>query len=201
MKKNKFIAFEGLDACGKTTLSQKFIAEHKDFYLHSSIVENAKPLLKNINEYESIECALLYFLLNNMLKSRDISSDLQSTNTTIDRYIFSTLAYQSIMLGEEKVKILFDQLDISNIITLPDLIVFIRADKETIQKRIHNRTGKIQWYGDKVSQKHDVESQYKKVFNWFNIPIIEVDTSDSYNRSIEENYKIMNDKIKTHINL
>lgn len=194
IKMNKFIVFEGLDACGKTTLSSLY-AKERDSVVHSAVVEEAKELRQVIDSYQSKESALLFFLLNNFLKSHEVSGALESGDVIVDRYIFSTLAYQTIMLGEDIVKQVFDALKVTQNILLPEVIVFIKADAETINSRIEARGGELQWYGDAVTQNNCVETAYKNIFKWFDIPIVEVDTSDKCGRSVEENYQLMKDRI------
>jgi deoxyguanosine kinase len=192
---SKFVVYEGLDACGKTTLSSLY-AKNRNSVVHCAVVEEAQKLKTVIDSYESKESAFLFFLMNNLLKSRDVSEALRSGDIILDRYIFSTLAYQSIMLGEEVVKSIFDALNIGQNIVLPDVIVFVKADAETINNRIEARSGSIlQWYGDAVTQSNDVESAYQKIFQWFNVPIVEVDTSEKSGRSIEENYQLMKEQV------
>lgn len=191
---NRFIVFEGLDACGKTTLSSLY-AKEMNYVIHSAVVSEALELRKVIDSYQSKESALLFFLLNNFLKSHEVSNALESRDVMLDRYIFSTLAYQSIMLGENVVKQLFDTLNITQKIRFPDVIVFVKADAETINSRIESRGGIVQWYGDEITQNNCVETAYKKIFQWFNIPVVEIDTSEKYGRSVEDNYQRMKDQI------
>ncbi|MCL9776235.1 deoxynucleoside kinase [Vibrio methylphosphonaticus] len=191
----KFIVFEGLDACGKTTLSSIY-AKEINTNVHNAVVAEAHDLRKLIDSYESKESAFLFFLLNNLLKSHEISGALKYEDIILDRYIFSTLAYQTIMLGENIVKNIFDTLLINKKIRLPDVIVFIKADNETINSRIVSRGGNVQWYGDAITQNNCVETAYHKVFQWFDIPIVEVDTSEKHGRSVEENYHLMKDRIE-----
>ncbi|MEG3759023.1 deoxynucleoside kinase [Pseudoalteromonas carrageenovora] len=192
---NKFIAFEGLDACGKTTLSSRY-AKEKNTVAYSAVMEEAHELRKLIDTYESRESAFLFFLLNNVLKSHAISTVIMNEDVLVDRYIFSTLAYQTVMLGEEVVKTIFDTLNFSQSILLPDVIVFVKADAQTINDRIDARDGCIQWYGDAITQNNCVETAYKKIFQWFNIPIVEVDTSQKRGRSIEDNYQQMKEQVE-----
>lgn len=191
---NRFIVFEGLDACGKTTLSSLY-AKERNSVVHSAVVAEALELRKVIDSYQSKESALLYFLMNNFLKSREISGALESGDVILDRYIFSTLAYQIIMLEKDVVKNIFDTLNIAKNILLPEVIVFVKADAETINNRIETRGGAVQWYGDAITQNNCVETAYKKIFQWFDIPIVEIDTSEKYGRSVEENYLLMKDRI------
>ena len=191
---NKFIVYEGLDACGKTTLSELY-AKEQNAIVHSAIVKEAQELRKVIDTYHSRESALLFFLMNNFLKSHEVSEVLESKDVILDRYIFSTLAYQAIMLGEDVVKKIFDALNITKKILLPEIIVFVKADIETINNRIEKRGGNTQWYGDAITQNNCVETAYKNIFQWFDIPIIEIDTSDKYGRSVKENYQLMKGKI------
>ncbi|MUJ21020.1 dTMP kinase [Aliivibrio fischeri] len=191
---NKFIVYEGLDACGKTTLSSLY-AKERNSVVHSAVVEEAMELRKVIDTYQSKESALLYFLMNNYLKSHEVSGALESGDVILDRYIFSTLAYQTIILDEGIIKNIFDTLKIAQNILLPEVIVFIKADAETINSRIEARGGKLQWYGDAITQNNCVETAYRKVFQWFDIPIVEIDTSEKYGRSVEENYQLMKERI------
>ncbi|WP_354622944.1 deoxynucleoside kinase [Psychromonas sp. MME2] len=191
---NKFIVFEGLDACGKTTLSSLY-AKDRSSVVHSAVVKEAKALRKVIDSYQSKESALLFFLLNNLLKSHEVSGALESGDVVLDRYIFSTLAYQTIILEEDIVKQIFDTLKITQNILLPEVIVFVKADAETINSRIETRGGTLQWYGDAITQNNCVETAYKKIFQWFDIPIVEIDTSEKHGRSVEENYQLMKDQI------
>lgn len=191
---NKFIVYEGLDACGKTTLSSLY-AKERNSVVHSAVVEEALELRKVIDSYQSKESALLYFLMNNYLKSHEVSEALESGDVILDRYLFSTLAYQTIILDEDIVKNIFDILNVAQNILLPDIIVFVKADAETINSRIEARGGTVQWYGDAVTQNNCVETAYKKVFQWFDIPIVEIDTSEKCGRSVEENYQLMKERI------
>ncbi|GAB3531554.1 dTMP kinase [Photobacterium alginatilyticum] len=191
---NRFIVYEGLDACGKTTLSSLY-AKERNSVVHSAVVLEAQELRNVIDSYQSKESALLFFLMNNFLKSHEVSGELESEDVILDRYIFSTLAYQTIMLEEDIVKKIFDTLNIAKNILLPDVIVFVKADAETINRRIEARGGTVQWYGDAVTQNNCVETAYKKIFQWFDIPIVEIDTSEKCGRSVEENYQLMKDRI------
>lgn len=138
-----------------------------------------------------------FFLLNNLLKSNEVSKVLNDEDIILDRYIFSTLAYQTIMLGEDIVKKNFlTHLELIKKILLPEVIIFVKADIETINNRIETRGGTVQWYGDAVTQNNSVESAYHKVFEWFDIPIVEVDTSEKHGRSVEENYQLMKDRVE-----
>lgn len=187
---NKFIVFEGLDACGKTTLSSRY-AKDRNTVVHSAVVSEANDLKKRIDSNKSKESALLFFLLNNFLRSEEAKTKQKFEDIVFDRYIFSTLAYQSILLDEKRVKKIFEALRVTNKLLLPDVIVFVKADLDTINRRIGDRGGELQWYGDEVTQNNCVETAYKEIFSWFNIPIVEIDTSDKLGFSVEENYQRM----------
>lgn len=191
---NRFIVYEGLDACGKTTLSSLY-AKERNSVVHSAVVEEALELRAVIDSYQSKESALLFFLMNNYLKSHEVAGALESGDVILDRYLFSTLAYQTILLNEGIVKNIFDTLKIAKNILLPEVIVFVKADAETINNRIEARGGTVQWYGDAVTQNNCVETAYKKIFQWFDIPIVEIDTSEKCGRSVEGNYQLMKERI------
>nr|WP_281170598.1 hypothetical protein [Psychromonas arctica] len=81
----------------------------------------------------------------------------------LDRYLFSTLAYQAIMVGEDIVKSIFDTLNIAEKILLPEVIVFVKAGAETIKNRIKAKGGEGQWYGDEITQNNCLETADKNL--------------------------------------
>lgn len=56
----KLIVFEGLDACGKTTLSSIY-AKEMNTIVHNAVVAEAHDLRKLIDSYKSKESAFLFF--------------------------------------------------------------------------------------------------------------------------------------------
>lgn len=69
---NKFIVDEGLDACGKITLSSRY-AQEENTTVHSVTLKQAEQLRKVIDANQSKESALLFFMLNNLLKSEQLA--------------------------------------------------------------------------------------------------------------------------------
>ena len=105
MKKGTIISFEGIDGCGKTTqakLFEKYLKEEGEdaIYLYepgcTEIGEKIRKLLlstdKNVNIWTEL---FLYFSSRAQLIAEKIKSAKNDGKIVVlDRYIYSTLAYQ-----------------------------------------------------------------------------------------------------------
>jgi len=106
ISKGKFISFEGIDACGKST-QVKMLLNHMNVLLNNTILvrepggstisEQIRDILlnKNLNEMSDRTEALLMTGSRAQLTYEKISTNLNDgKNVIADRYSDSTLAYQ-----------------------------------------------------------------------------------------------------------
>ena len=188
--KNLFIAFEGIDGAGKTTLAG-MTAHTLGYSAMNSVPDFLRPALMGVSRSNSPLSTFHFFSLCNSLRSKEIEEQILKTGVIIDRYIFSTYAYHRLMLGkniEESIAIYKDK---EFGFRFPDITFFVTASKDAVSHRIRKReqgSAHRQWYGDAVSLSMDVTLSYLETFKKFGIPYIHIDTTD---RSAEEVHSVI----------
>ena len=146
---NKFISFEGIDGCGKTTqinLISKYLMD-KD--INNAIVREPgntrisesirEILLDNNNNISKITETLLFLSARSHLVNEVIKPQMNEKIILCDRYLDSTAAYQgygnefNINAIDEMNKFATDKL-------FPDLTIIFDIDPRTSFKRINKRS-------------------------------------------------------------
>ncbi|MDB9372321.1 deoxynucleoside kinase [Nodularia sphaerocarpa] len=195
MTKFTFLAFEGLDGAGKTTLAQLF-AKQQNFDYYGSIPPELICLREQIAATNSPISTFHFYSLCNILRSYEYRLKLNDLGVVADRYVFSTLAYHSLLMKQDLSSYLHI-LQSEQKFLMPDVIVYVTASESTINQRITKRSQNVpmQWYGDKVSLEYNLDESYKRIFSLVNIPIIQIDTTNSnpeqaYSNLCCELYKI-----------
>ncbi len=189
MKKGKFIVLEGLDGCGKSTIST-FIQKTFKADLLNALPKGIKPWLEIVGNTKLPEATFSYFTLCNLLKSQEIESIILSgRNVILDRYFYTTYVYH-----QEIIKVNFptDIKDFYKNLIQPDLVIFLDVPQEIRKERITCRPGELQWYGDAISVKTDLTNSYFKLFSYLNTKFLSV---DNHKNNIEQSIKIINQKI------
>lgn len=188
MKQFPFLVFEGLDGTGKTTLAELFAKRH-NFSYYSSIPPDLIPLIDQIAATHSPIMTFHFYTLCNIMRSHEYALKLNSSGVVADRYVFSTLAYHSLLI-QQNLSCHFQILQSGQNFLLPDVIIHVTASESVIRQRITQRSKEVplQWYGDKVSLESNLTESYKSVFALVDIPVVQIDTSDS---SPEKAYLIL----------
>ncbi len=137
-----FIAVEGIDGAGKTTtiaeierfLTARGYAVHRTSEPTSGVLGQAvRDLLKGNEEraYLHPELALLFAADRLRHLADEIEPALDAGKTVLtDRYLFSSLAYQSVVLPYEWVNAL------NRFARLPDVVVYIGVSLDTACERL-----------------------------------------------------------------
>lgn len=140
----KFIVFEGLDGCGKTTQLELFRArlsnacKIKRCYLTREPSDNipgviCRGALKKTVILEPETLALLFAADRNEHIIRELLPQLEKGNHVVcDRYYFSNFAYQGMTLGMDR---LFAYNKAAFELLRPDATVFIDVPAEECEKR------------------------------------------------------------------
>lgn len=188
MKQFPFVVFEGLDGTGKTTLAELFANRHNLSY-YSSVPSD---LISVRDQIAATHCPIMtfhFYTLCNIMRSHEYALKLNSSGVVADRYVFSTLAYHSLLI-QENLSCHFRILQSRQDFLLPDVIIQVTASESVIRQRIDKRSKEVpvQWYGDKVSLESNLAQSYDRVFALVDIPIVRIDTSDS---SPEQAYSIL----------
>ncbi|WKZ25646.1 MAG: dTMP kinase [bacterium] len=142
MKRGKFVVFEGGMGCGKTTqinLLKKILKKNWDFYREpggTPYGEKVRDAVQGLNGYSVEEYAAMFGYTAaraNLIRGLIIPQLEKGKNIILDRYWYSTYAYQSIENVAKK-----DILEISKISTKdlrPDIIVHFDLDPKDATQR------------------------------------------------------------------
>lgn len=183
-KTNKinFIAIEGLDGSGKSTISKSIAKKTESIYLTTpSEVDKEERELYDSKGFSCLDRFLFY--ANCTVKTADQINELikSKKRVVLDRYFYSTLAYHLPFckdINDEHINI-FD-----NIIR-PDLIIYVTADYEITVNRINQRTmieKNDKLYLAQSPENHSlIHSQYLKSFD---VPYLQVCNNGTLEDSI-----------------
>jgi dTMP kinase len=173
MKKNLFIAFEGLDGSGKTTQANLLAAKMQDegisVYTTSEPTNNRigailKDIFKHKMETDHRTIAALFVAdrLDHVLnKENGIIKKLEEGNAVIcDRYYFSSYAYQGTHIDIDWV---IEANSLSADILRPDLNIFIDVDPELSMKRVNHSRPSTELY-ETVENQKQVRQKFFEAF-------------------------------------
>ena len=146
MKKGKFITFEGVDGCGKTTQLELLndYLKQKNYNTITTLEPGGCPLGKNLREillhydaYVDDTCELFLYLADRSQHTNTIViKNVEEGNIVLcDRFIDSTVAYQGYGRGLDIDRLNFLN-DIATRSYLPDLTFLFDIDIETAQTRV-----------------------------------------------------------------
>jgi len=170
----KFIVLEGVDGSGKTTAAH-CLAERLGYeYVKTpgDIFAAVRPLFED----KAHVTGRLYFYLGTVLyASEDIKKKLaRGLGVICDRYIYTTICYQRAM-GAQVSKEL--EKEIISELQMPDLTLFLYADKEARHQRLGMRQqASLGYRGDQWLEQND-QFQDKLVKLFKRYPMKTVDTS------------------------
>jgi len=132
--KYKFIVFEGIDGCGKTVQSKKLSESIHGYYTYEPTEGDVGKLIRKILRGEvnySGETLALLFAADRREHISTISRELKCRYVVSDRYIYSSIVYQTIQ-GVDLDFIL----SINRFAIKPDVLVYLDVDVEEALRRI-----------------------------------------------------------------
>lgn len=190
ISKGKFISFEGIDACGKST-QVKMLLNHMNVSLNNTILvrepggsiisEQIRDILlnKNLNEMSDRTEALLMTGSRAQLTYEKISTNLNDgKNVIADRYSDSTLAYQGGGRGLDLEWLIelnrFATYDLS-----PDVTFLIDLHPQEAIKRKNNENDRIEKAGMDLQVR--VRNSYLEIAKRFHERIVILDGHDEIN--------------------
>ena len=194
MYKKPLIIFEGIDGSGKTTQINNVInylkKKNKKFIKlrepggskNSEVLRNL--ILKKNNKFDKYTDLLLYIAARNENIKNIISKNYKKKIILIDRYIYSTIAYQCFGMGINKnfVKI------INNYIVKkykPTHIFLHIVDEKNLKKRLKNRSKNNRYDYFKSKFYNKVQKGFLKLLkNKKNVSIIDSNKTIIENRSV-----------------
>ena len=190
ISKGKFISFEGIDACGKST-QVKMLLNHMNVSFNNTILvrepggsiisEQIRDILlnKNLNEMSDRTEALLMTGSRAQLTYEKISTNLNDgKNVIADRYSDSTLAYQGGGRGLDLEWLIelnrFATYDLS-----PDVTFLIDLHPQEAIKRKNNENDRIEKAGMDLQVR--VRNSYLEIAKRFHERIVILDGHDEIN--------------------
>lgn len=186
--KGKFIVFEGIDGCGKSTQAQLLCDGLNGLGRETVLTDEPyrNKTLKTRKDVAPIERQRL-FIEDRLSHLRDfvIPNMEKGINVISDRYCFSTLAYgiSEGISGEELMDLHLDILGEDFVI--PDLTIFIDLEVEEAVKRLNCRNDECGYF-DREEKLRPIRKAYLDIYGderlrqKFNIKLV------SSNRPIEE---------------
>ena len=185
-----FIVFEGIDGAGTSTQIKKICEKSPQKFFQTAeptSLETGKFLRKMLGGEFSVDEKTNSFLFaadraEHLYGKNGIIEQSNNGKTVIsDRYLFSSLAYQSISCGEELPKLL------NSTFPLPEILFFFEIDPEISLKRVDSRNEKKEIY-EKIETQKKIALEYEKIISEYEnnpsytMKIIRIDAT----KSIEE---------------
>jgi dTMP kinase len=175
MKKNLFIAFEGIDGSGKST-QVKLLAErlkedgHKVYCTFEPTDSPIGSIIRNIFKHrleadeKTIAGLFVADRLDHLLnKTNGVLKKLQEGYTVItDRYYFSSYAYHSIHMPLEWI---IEANSLSADLLRPDINIYIDMDPEVSINRLNNGRSSIELY-ETVENLKKVRDKYMEAIEF-----------------------------------
>lgn len=169
------IVFEGIDGSGKTSLSQTI---SKEFHYRWS----CEPYNNNYRELISkslvAEERALLFAADRARHCKVLNYDLGFLPCVVDRYIYSNIAYQSVL--DKLPQPYLWAIQPPNVIK-PSLIVLLTCDPHSSVARCKKRNE--HWTETDLE---NIQNTYIKIIQSTCIPTITINTNKSKNKVIEE---------------
>jgi len=173
MKRNFFIAFEGLDGSGKSTqvklLAEKFREKAVKIHTTSEPTNSRigliiKDIFKHKMEADHRTIAALYAAdrLDHLTNKTDgiLKKMEEGYNVITDRYYFSSYAYHGVHMDMDWV---IQANSLSADLLRPDLNIYIDASPETSMKRLDKGRNSIELY-ESIENLKNVRKKYFEAF-------------------------------------
>ena len=158
--KGKLVVIDGLDGCGKDT-QIKLLKENMDFSLYKYPTDNFRMLRDYLDRKTTLEPKSLFLLfLADIAEQQNLVEDELKEGQTVvlDRYVFSTIAYELDSLGYENAKKVVEH---SNFLK-PDTAILLDIPPSVSQER-KKRQKKLDRYEENAEYLEKVRKNFLKL--------------------------------------
>lgn len=182
-----FIVFEGIDGSGTTTQVKKLT----ESFSPESVFTTSEPTGNETGKFirrvlkgdfcaDGRTAAYLFAAdrCEHIYGAGGIEEALKNGKLAVsDRYIFSSLAYQSIFCGAELPRLL------NSPFPLPELLFYFKIDAETAISRVTKRGGQIEIY-EKLDLQRKIAARFDEIISEYKLHepemrIVTIDAKDS----------------------
>jgi dTMP kinase len=170
MKRGKFIVIEGGVGCGKTTqtnLLKKDLKEGWEFYREpgsTEFGEKVRDAVQGLHNYEVDEYASMFgysAARANLIRGVIIPKLKKGTNVLLDRYWYSTYAYQGSNGASKKIIEKVSKIATDNL--KPDLVLFFDLDPKTGMARKNGREDSDRYDIKEIAFHNKVRRSYNEL--------------------------------------
>ncbi len=154
------IVFEGLDGTGKGTQIE-LLKKDKDCIVFKYPTRNTPELNAYLERKIEIDLRTLFhlFLKDIMAEQKKIMAELAKGKTVIlDRYVFSTIAYELDAYPYDEAKKIIEQMDF----LVPDKVILLDIDAKTSQER-KKKQKKLDRYEENAPYLENVRKTFLKL--------------------------------------
>lgn len=165
-----FIVLEGLDGCGTTTQTALLVKKLEEAGLPAiatkeptdgSIGRFIRSILQKKESVDPFTLALLFSAdRNEHVNGKDGIAELAAAGKKVvcDRYLFSSLAYQSLFMDYGTVA------DLNRFYPLPEYLFYIDLSPEECQKRMAARGEEAELF-ERLELQRKIDANYKKTLS------------------------------------
>ena len=179
MKKMKFIAIEGFDGCGKSSIA-KMLAEKLNYEYQKTPDETFRKVREDFDDpkINLIERIAFYTGDCIRLSSKILNNEIK--NLVVDRYYYSTIAYHQAK-APELIKLFMPYF---NIMYKPDLVILVKVDFKTVIERINKR--KSNDINDSLFLNENLfDKIYENFKSCIDVPILEIDNTGDLQKTLD----------------
>ena len=187
MYKKPLIVFEGIEGTGKSTQIKntiKYLKKKKYNYVHirepggSAESEKIRKLILNKNNnFHPMTDLFLYMAARNENLIKIINKNYKKKIILVDRFIYSTIAYQHFGMGLNKNLIIkLNKIILKKI--KPSFVFYLKVNKKNLIKRLNRRKNKNRYDNFNIKFYQKVQNGFSKILNNKN-NVMTIDTNDT----------------------
>ena len=164
-----FIAMEGVNGCGKTTLCKRVAEELGAEYIKSP-TGVFLPIREAIDRTASLEARFYYYMAANLQIAADVGKILQERPVVLDRYVLTTIAFHRVAGA----KIIPSDGTLLQILW-PDFYFLVTCEEQERKRRLQDRGMD---FNDERADRWNVEQRMLEIFKGYGLTEIDATQRD-----------------------